>query len=103
MSRTRDWISHQFDAMTVEIVRAARLCELSLDQPNVVERIVKNDATVCGADNPEQFAKLRGLLMLALHVQDKGFEVLGPQETLELADQVRARIRAALGAAPPAS
>jgi hypothetical protein len=98
MGIARDWIGHQFDALGVEIVRSAKLCAITLDQPNVVERIIQNDPGVCGKDNPAQFQKLRGLLMLALKLQGTGFEVLGPQETVEIADQVRARIRAHLGA-----
>lgn len=100
MSIARDWIGHQFDALGIEIVRAARLCDLTLTQPDVVERIIHNDASVCGKDNPEQFTKLRGLLMLALKVQGTSFEILGPQDTMEIADQVRNRIRAHLGAPP---
>jgi hypothetical protein len=100
MSIARDWIGQQFDELGIEIVRAARLCDLTLTQPGVVERIIHNDATVCGTENPQQFTKLRGLLMLALKVQGTGFEVLGAQETMEIADQVRNRIRAHLGAPP---
>jgi hypothetical protein len=100
MTIARDWIGHQFDEIGVEIVRAARLCDVTLTQPNVVERIIRNDASVCGTANPTQFAKLRGLLMLALKLQGTSFEVLGPQETMEIADQVRNRIRAHLGAPP---
>lgn len=99
MSIAKDWIGHQFDDMGVEIVRAAKLCDITLDQPNVLERIIKNDATVCGKDNSAQFTKLRGLLMLALKLQGTSFELLGPQETMQIADQVRARIRTQLGAA----
>ena len=96
MGIARDWIGHQFDEMGIEIVRAARLCDITLDQPNVVERIIHNDTSVCGRQNPERFTKLRGLLMLALKLQGTSFELLGPTETLEIADQVRARIRAHL-------
>ncbi len=96
MSIARDWIGQQFDDMGVEIVRAARLCDITLDQPNVVERIIRNDDSVCGRQNPAQFTKLRGLLMLALKLQGTSFELLGPAETLEISDQVRARIRAHL-------
>lgn len=100
MGIARDWIGHQFDELGVEIVRSAKLCGITLDQPNVVERIIHNDAGVCSKENPAQFTKLRGLLMLALKLQGTSFEVLGPQETMEIADQVRARIRAHLGAPP---
>lgn len=103
MSIARDWIGHQFDEMGVEIVRAARLCDITLDQPNVVERIIRNDDTVCGRSNPAQFTKLRGILMLALKLQGTSFEMLGPEETIEIANQVRARIRAQLGAPPAAA
>lgn len=100
MSIARDWIGHQFDELGIEMVRAAKLLDITLDQPNVVERIIKNDAGVCGTQNAQQFSKLRGLLMLALKLQGTSFEVLGPQETMEIADQVRNRIRAHLGAPP---
>jgi hypothetical protein len=99
MGIARNWIGQQFDDMGVEIVRAAKLCDITLDKPNVVERIIANDATVCGKTNPAQFTKVRGLLMLALQLQGTSFELLGPQETMEIADQVRARIRAQLGGA----
>jgi hypothetical protein len=93
-----DWVSQQFDELGLALVQKARICGVTLDEPNTVERIIRNDATVCTRDNPAAFTDLRGLLMLALKLQGRSFELLGPQETMEIADQVRARIRAYLGA-----
>jgi hypothetical protein len=100
MGLAKDWVSGQFDELGLALVQKARMCGITLDQPNVVERVIRNDATVCTRDNPAAFTDLRGLLMLALKLQGRSFELLGPQETMEIADEVRARIRSHLGAPP---
>ena len=53
------------DDMDTEIARLALLCQIRILDPRVVERVVRNDASVCGTNNPVAFKKLHG--MLALH------------------------------------
>ena len=53
-----------------EIARLALLCQVPILDPGVVERVVRNDASVCGTNNPVAFEKLRGLLALHFGVRD---------------------------------
>jgi hypothetical protein len=48
-----------------EIARLALLCEVRILEAGVVERVVRNDTSVCGRMNPAAFARLR--CMLAFH------------------------------------
>jgi hypothetical protein len=46
----------------LEIARHAVICKIPLLQAGVVERVLANDASVCGAEHEAAFKTLRGLL-----------------------------------------
>ncbi len=54
-----------------ELARLARLCRVSLLAPGVAERVLRRDASICGAENPIAFGKLQGLLALHFVLQAK--------------------------------
>lgn len=54
-----------------ELARLARLCRVSPLAPGVAERVLRRDASICGAGNPIAFAKLQGVLALHFVLQAK--------------------------------
>jgi hypothetical protein len=49
-------------ARLLAIVRLAAACEVVSLDAGTIERILQNDASICGASNPSAFARLCGLL-----------------------------------------
>ena len=77
-----------------EIARLALLCQVWILDPGVVERVVRNDAAVCGTDNPVAFEKLHGLLALHFGVRDAVADVHGQPRASRIEQQVIDRLRA---------
>ena len=53
------------------------LCQVSILDPGVVERVLHNDASVCGTANPAAFAKLRDLLIMHFLIRKRSAEAVG--------------------------
>jgi hypothetical protein len=85
------WVRH-FDAIGDELLRLAHICDVPLRQPGVVERVLKNDETVCGKKNPIGFRKLRELVMATFTSTDKALERIGPDEMKLIVDALYERI-----------
>ena len=64
-----------------EIARMAVLCQVKVLEPGVVGRVLKNDASVCGAANPVAFRKLHDLLLLHLAIREKSVDSFGQAQT----------------------
>ena len=81
------------------------MCKVPLLDPGVIERVLHNDALVCGTQNTRAFEKLRSLLMMHYSVRDKALVALGEAETLKIVAEIVARLRERLGdklGGPPA-
>ena len=95
------------DDIDTEIARLALLCQIQILDPGVVERVVRNDASVCGTNNPVAFGKLHGMLALHFGVRDSMADAHGQALTSRLEQQVIDRLRARFptlaGAWPPAA
>jgi hypothetical protein len=87
----------QFDEITGEIAKYASICRVNLLEKGIIQRVLNDDATVCGAQNESAFKKMRSLLMLHYSVRQKAVAALGPQETLKIVDEIVARLRTKLG------
>jgi hypothetical protein len=87
----------QFDEITGEIAKYASICRVNLLDSGNIQRVLNDDATVCGIQNESAFRKMRSLLMLHYSVRQKAVAALGPQETLKIVDEIVARLRAKLG------
>lgn len=91
-----EWES-RLEEIDLEIARQAIICKVALLQPGVVERVLADDASICGADHKESFRTLRGLLYMhyneVLHIS----EVLSPEIANEIAQRVRERLRHRVG------
>jgi hypothetical protein len=76
-----------------EIARMAALCDVRLLNPGAVERVLGNDASVCGRDNREAFDKMRGLLMMHYAIRGRAIEALGPEEAQAIVENVVVDLR----------
>lgn len=92
----------QIDNLAQELSKLAIACDIELGKPGLAERILKNDESVCGRSNPRAFGQLRKHLMALFSVEAGAVERLGPDDTKEILDQVRAAIVAIRQAGSPA-
>lgn len=94
------------DDIDTEIARLAMLCQVRILDPGVVDRVVRNDASVCGTNNPVAFEKLHNLLTMHFLVRDSAgvshghVPVSGVEQ--QVIDRLRARFPALAGEWPPA-
>jgi len=84
----------QIDAIAHELSKLSIICDIELDRPGLAERILKNDESVCGRNNPEVFLQIRQHLMALFTLEERAIERLGPEDTKEILNQVRAAITA---------
>ena len=82
----------QIDNLAHELSVLAIACDIELGKPGLAERILKNDASVCGRKNPEAFRQMRQHLAALFSVEADAAERLGANDTNEILDQVRAAI-----------
>ena len=87
------WAMQDLEEVDREIARMALLCEVKLLDPGVVRRVLKKDASVCGAANPLAFSKLHDLLMLHLAIRDKSAETFGQAHTARIEDYIIERLK----------
>ena len=75
-----------------ELLRLSIACDVRLRDPGVIDRILRDDATVCGRKNPEAFRKLRNLVMATYDSLGKSIDRIGPEDTKMIRDAITARI-----------
>jgi hypothetical protein len=85
------WLRH-LDTIGDELLRLTTVCGVDLRQPGVVERIVKNDETVCGKRNSIGFRKLRELVMATFDSLNKAVDRIGPDETAAIVNAIMDRL-----------
>ena len=85
---------NSLDEIDAEIARLALLCQVRILDPGVVERVVRNDASVCGTNNPVAFEKLHNMLAMHFGVRDSMADAHGQALASRLEQQVIDRLRA---------
>lgn len=70
---------------------------MRLLDPNAIERVLHNDASVCGTQNRAAFDKLRAALMMHYHVRGKAVEAMGEEATAKVIAEIVANLRKRLG------
>jgi hypothetical protein len=90
-SRHTPWVRH-LDGIADELMRLSIACDLRLRDPGVVERILRNDDTVCGTRNPIGFQKLQNLLKATFDSINKSVGRIGPDETKQILDAITERL-----------
>lgn len=98
------WWTKNLDDVDREVARLATICNVRILDPGVIERVLRDDASVCGSRNPLAFGKLRSALMMHYHVRDKALGALGEAGTArvvaEIVESLRQRFGERLGGPP---
>jgi hypothetical protein len=79
-----------------EVGRLATLCGLRILERGVIDRVLKNDRSICGTDNPLAFAKLRDLLIMHFALRGKWAAELGEADAAAIEEYVIERLRPTL-------
>jgi len=87
----------QLSEVDKEVARLASICKVQLLDPGVVQRVIGNDASVCGVSNKLAFDKLRTALLIHYAVMEKSFDRLGVDETRKIVDGIVARLKERFG------
>ena len=77
------WERH-FEGIADELLHLAIACGVRLREPGVIERVLKNDASVCGRKNEQGFHKMRNLLTAYYNSIGKAVDRIGPEETKKI-------------------
>ena len=94
--RNTRWYKHMAE-IDREIAVHAVNCKVPILDPGVIERVLKNDASVCGSSNPLAFGKLRSTLMLHYHVREQAVGALGEAQTAALVRRIVGELRERIG------
>ena len=73
---TNRWTKH-FEEIDLETARLAVIMDIPILDPGVIDRILGNDASVCGKQKPRAFAELRAMMMMHAADQLKATNSLG--------------------------
>ena len=87
------WERH-LNGIAEELMRLTIACHVSLKGPGAIERIIKNDASICGRKNPTGFKKLRFLVMATYDSLNKAIDSIGPEQTKLISDAIVERVQA---------
>ena len=100
------WWAKNIDELDREIGRLCTLCQVRILDPGVIERVLRNDASVCGTSNPLAFAKLHDMMMFYFAIRKESVEALGQVQTAQIEahviEQLRRRFADLMGKWPPA-
>ena len=87
------WWAKNLEELDREIARLAVLCQVKILDPGVVERVLRNDASVCGTSNEPAFKKLHSLLVMHFLVRNRSVEALGQLQTTQIEQHVIERLK----------
>lgn len=91
------WWAKNLDEVDRELARLALICKVPLLDPGVIERVLNNDASVCGSSNPAGFRKLRDLLTMHYSMRERAVGAIGETKTAMLINDIVAKLRAKFG------
>ena len=91
------WWAKNLEDVDREVARLAAICKVRLLDAGVIERVLKDDDSVCGTKNRAAFDKLRQALMMHYHVRDKAVGAMGEAATREVIEEIVANLRKRLG------
>jgi len=94
--RQSRWYKHMAE-IDREIAVHAVNCKVPILDPGIIERVLQNDGSICGTQNPASFAKLRSLLMMHYSVRDRAVVAMGQAETVAMVGEIVERLRAQIG------
>ena len=100
------WWAKNIDELDREIGRLCAICQVRILDAGVIERVLKNDASVCQTPNPMAFKKLHNMLIVYFAIREKAVAAVGQLQTAQIeahvVEQLRNRFADLLGKWPPA-
>ena len=87
------WHTKSLDELDEATVRFATICDVPLLDPGVIDRVLRNDASVSRKPNPNAFAQLRGLLVMHYHERKAASESLGEPTAAVISQEIVERLR----------
>ena len=90
------WYGRKFDDIDGELAKYVTMCNLDLLNADLVERVLRNDHSVCPDLGSDAFTKMRQLLIMHFLVRSEAVESLGQARTEALVRDVLDRLRARL-------
>lgn len=80
-----------------ELVRLASICKVRLLDPGVLQRVLSNDATVCGVTNAIAFDKLRNVLMMHYAIRSRAVASVGEGQAQAMVNTIIQELRQKFG------
>ena len=100
------WWAKNIEELDREIGRLCAICQVRILDSGIIERVLKQDASVCGTSNPVAFAKLHDMLLFYFANREKSIDAVGKLQTAQIeahvVEQLRNRFADLLGKWPPA-
>jgi hypothetical protein len=91
------WWAKSLDEIDREVARLATICNVRILDHGVIERVLHNDASVCGSTNQRAFDSLRSMLMMHYSVRDDAVDALGAEKTRLLVEKIVTALRERIG------
>jgi hypothetical protein len=92
-----EWWATKFEDIDREIARLATICNVRILDTGVIERVLRDDSTVCATQNRLAFDKLRSLLMMHYSVREGALSELGPDKTRLLIEKIVSTLKERIG------
>ena len=81
------WERH-FEGIADELMHLTIACNVRLREPGVIERVLRNDLTVCGRKNEKSFRKMRSVLIAFYDSVGKAVDRIGPEDTKKIVEAI---------------
>ena len=91
------WWAKNLDDVDNEIARLSIACNVRILDPGVIERVLQNDASVCGSRNAAGFEKLRTALKMHYHIRGQTAGSVGEAQAAQIVAEIVERLRTRIG------
>ena len=87
------WHANTLNEIDAAIVRFATLLDVPILDPGVIDRVLRNDASVCRRPNPRMFEELHGMLVMHYRARKAASDSLGEPAAALIAQEIVERLR----------
>lgn len=91
------WWARNLDDVDNEIARLSIACSVRILDPGIIERVLQNDASVCGSRNPAGFEKLRTALKMHYHIRGQTAGSIGEAQAAQIVAEIVERLKTRIG------
>ena len=91
------WWAKNLDDVDNEIARLSIACNVRILDPGIIERVLQNDASVCGSRNPVGFEKLRTALKMHYHIRGQTAGSVGEAQAAQIVAEIVERLKTRIG------